>query len=111
MESNRTVASLILTLFLVSCVEHKTPMREEVPTLQPKQQSSTDTQKQYDFVQVKEMLSRNCTPCHEPGGKMYEKLPFDNPEVIRTHSEPILKRINKLEDKKLMEDWLSEPQH
>ena len=111
MESNQRLASLILSLFLANCIEHKTPVRDEASNLPPKQQSSTSTPKSYDFVEVKEMLSRNCTPCHEPGGKMYEKLPFDNPDVIRTHSEPILKRINKLEDKKLMEDWLSEPQH
>ena len=111
MKSNQRVASLILTLFLASCIEHKTPMRKELPTLQPKQHSSTASPKPYNFVEVKEMLSRNCTPCHEPGGKMYGKLPFDNADVVRMHSAPILKRINKPADKKLMEDWLSEPQH
>lgn len=62
------------------------------------------------FEPVKQMLSTNCSPCHNPGGKMYERLPFDNPEVVRTHSTPISGRLNKPEDKKLLEDWLSENQ-
>src|SRR5262245_677852 len=59
---------------------------------------------------VKVMLSTNCAPCHNPGGKMYERLPFDNPEIVRTNSTRISGRLNKPEDKKLLEDWLSEPQ-
>jgi hypothetical protein len=62
------------------------------------------------FEPVKQMLSNNCSPCHNPGGKMYERLPFDNPEVVRTHSMPISGRLKKPDDKKLLEDWLSEPQ-
>ena len=62
------------------------------------------------FEPVEQMLSTNCTPCHNPGGKMYASLPFDNPEIVRTHSTPISRRLNKPEDKKLLEDWLSEPQ-
>ena len=62
------------------------------------------------FEPVKQMLSSNCSPCHNPGGKMYERLPFDNPETVRAHSTRIAGRLNKPEDKKLLEDWLSEPQ-
>jgi len=62
------------------------------------------------FEPVKKMLSANCSPCHIPGGKMYERLPFDNAEIVRTHSAGIAGRLNKPENKKLLEDWLSEPQ-
>src|SRR5262245_23398078 len=62
------------------------------------------------FEPVKQMLSTNCSPCHNPGGKMYERLPFDDPKTVRAHSTPIKGRLNKPEDKKLLEDWLSEPQ-
>jgi hypothetical protein len=61
------------------------------------------------FAPVKQMLSTNCSPCHNPGGKMYDRLPFDNAEIVRTHSTGIEGRL-KPEDKKLLEDWLSEPQ-
>lgn len=62
------------------------------------------------FEPVKQMLSTNCSPCHNPGGKMYERLPFDDPKTVRAHSTGIAGRLNKPEDKKLLEDWLSEPQ-
>ena len=62
------------------------------------------------FQPVKQMLSTNCSPCHNPGGKMYERLPFDDPKTVRAHSTGIAGRLDKPEDKKLLEDWLSEPQ-
>lgn len=62
------------------------------------------------FEPVKLLLASNCSPCHVPGGKMYERLPFDNPETVRAHSTSIAGRLKKPEDKKLLEDWLSEPQ-
>ena len=31
---------------------------------------------------VRPVLQEHCAPCHEPGGKMYGRLPFDNPRVI-----------------------------
>lgn len=64
----------------------------------------------YPFEPVKLMLSSNCSPCHIPGGKMYDRLPFDDPETVRAHSTAISGRLKKPEDKKLLEDWLSEPQ-
>jgi hypothetical protein len=62
------------------------------------------------FQPVKQMLSTNCSPCHNPGGKMYERLPFDDPKTVRAHSTGIAGRLDKPEDKKLLEEWLSEPQ-
>ena len=60
-----------------------------------------------DFKPVGEMLGRSCTPCHNPGGKMYATLPFDNPEIVSSHGESILGRIKAPEDHKLLEDWLA----
>jgi hypothetical protein len=64
----------------------------------------------HGFDPVKQMLSTNCSPCHIPGGKMYERLPFDDPQTVRAHAARISGRLNKPEDKELLEDWLSEPQ-
>ena len=43
------------------------------------------------------ILKANCSPCHFKGGKLYEKLPFDQPSTIINHSEGILKRIKNEE--------------
>ena len=56
---------------------------------------------------VRPILRERCAPCHEPGGKMYERLPFDNPQTIATHPEGVLKRL-KGEDRAAVEKWLAE---
>jgi hypothetical protein len=60
-----------------------------------------------DFKPVGEMLGRSCAPCHNPGGKMYATLPFDNPEIVSSHGQSILVRIKAAEDHQLLEAWLA----
>jgi hypothetical protein len=52
------------------------------------------------------VLMRKCAPCHEPGGQMYGKLPFDKPDVVSSHPEGILKRL-KGDDRQAVADWLA----
>ena len=56
---------------------------------------------------VRPILLEQCAPCHEPGGVMYEKLPFDHPEVIASHSTGVLKRIKTPEERAAIERWLA----
>jgi hypothetical protein len=52
-----------------------------------------------DFkTQIQPILQKNCTPCHFPGGKMYDKMPFDKGETIIGHKSGILKRFKKEEE-------------
>jgi len=55
---------------------------------------------------VRPILAVKCAPCHEPGGKMYERLPFDDARVVSSHSEGILRRL-KGEDREALERWLA----
>jgi hypothetical protein len=55
---------------------------------------------------IRPLLARTCTPCHVPGGKMYERLPFDNPDVVRSNQASILKRLKVPEDRQALESWL-----
>jgi len=55
---------------------------------------------------VRPVLARTCTPCHEPGGKMYAPMPFDQPDVVRTHEAGILRRL-KGADREAVERWLA----
>jgi hypothetical protein len=59
------------------------------------------------FDPVRILLANRCAPCHIPGGKMYERLPWDNPEVVKAHKDGILRRLKTPEDKKILEDWLA----
>jgi len=57
---------------------------------------------------VKPLLARTCTPCHVPGGRMYERMPFDRPEVVLSHKEGVLRRMKDPEDRQLMERWFTQ---
>ena len=55
---------------------------------------------------VRPMLAQKCAPCHEPGGKLYEKLPFDNPTVVAEHAPGMMKRL-KGDDRTILEAWVA----
>jgi len=54
---------------------------------------------------VRPILVARCAPCHEAGGKMYERLPFDRAETIASHREGVLRRL-KGDDRAAVERWL-----
>jgi hypothetical protein len=55
---------------------------------------------------IRPMLARRCTPCHVPGGKMYDKLPFDDAEVVRSHRPGVVRRLKDPEEKRAFEAWV-----
>jgi mono/diheme cytochrome c family protein len=55
---------------------------------------------------VRPILSARCGQCHDPGGRMYARLPFDDPQVISSHSAGVLRRL-KGEDRAAVETWLA----
>jgi hypothetical protein len=55
---------------------------------------------------VRPIVKEHCTPCHEPGGKMYGRLPFDDPKVLSSHSEGVLRRL-KGDDKESFQRWIA----
>src|SRR5258706_9812277 len=55
---------------------------------------------------VRPILKTHCAPCHEPGGRLYDRLPFDNSRVVSSHSPGILRRL-KGEDRAALEQWLA----
>lgn len=54
---------------------------------------------------VRPILSTRCAPCHEPGGKMYARLPFDDAQTVSTNSTAILRRL-KGDDRAALERWI-----
>jgi hypothetical protein len=56
--------------------------------------------------QVQPIFIKNCSPCHFPGGKMYEKLPFDKDTTIINHRAAILKRIKNEEENTLLKNFI-----
>ncbi len=56
---------------------------------------------------VQPLLARTCTPCHVPGGRMYDRLPFDDPDTVRANKDGILRRLKAPEDREVLERWLA----
>ena len=55
---------------------------------------------------VRPILRERCAPCHEPGGKMYARLPFDDRDVVAAHRDGVLRRL-KGADREAVEKWLA----
>lgn len=72
------------------------------PTPAPRASSTPDLFQ----TTVRPVLLAHCAPCHEPGGKMYERLPFENPTVVADHRAGVLRRL-KGEDREAVEKWLA----
>lgn len=58
-------------------------------------------------AEVAPLLARRCDPCHNPGGKMYSSLPFDDPATVASHPEGILKRLKEPAEHALVERWIA----
>jgi hypothetical protein len=43
------------------------------------------------------ILQTKCSPCHFTGGKMYAKMPFDNPQTIQDHPDGVIRRFKEPE--------------
>jgi len=62
-----------------------------------------------DFeTQIEPILKTKCQNCHFKGGKVYDKLPFDRPETIRTLGTKLFSRIQDENDRRLIRDFLAQ---
>ena len=62
-----------------------------------------------DFpTQIKPMLEARCQPCHFSGGKVYNKMPFDRPETIKTMGTKLFTRIKDENERRLIRDFLAQ---
>jgi len=85
----------------------------ETPTSVPDQTAretsvAAPTPREASFAaSVRPILLNHCAPCHEPGGKMYDRLPFDRAETIASHREGVLRRIKAEDERAAIEKWLA----
>lgn len=62
-----------------------------------------------DFpTQIRPILEARCQPCHFNGGKVYQRMPFDRPETIKTLGTKLLTRIKDENERLLMRDFLAQ---
>jgi len=72
-------------------------------------ENSTSTSAKVDFTtQVRPMLQSRCQPCHFSGGVMYQRLPFDRPETIKTLGEKLFTRIKDENERRIIREFLAQ---
>ena len=81
-------------LWILSCGSQPQTANLPVSTLIAEQPSDTSLTVNFE-KDVLPILKSNCNPCHFPGGKMYETMPFDQATTLTGHAEGILKRFKK----------------
>jgi hypothetical protein len=90
------LGSLAVILILASCLLATSPAPQ--PKTQP-----------VDFqTQIRPILEKRCQPCHFTGGKMYEKMPFDRPQTIRTLGEKMFTRIKDPKEQAILRVFLAQ---
>jgi hypothetical protein len=71
--------------------------------------SPASTSSKIDFAtQIQPILQAHCQPCHFAGGKMYERLPFDRPETIKTLGTKLFSRIEDEKEKQAIREFLAQ---
>ena len=85
-------------------------MYDESPDkTEPPKKEKKCIQAEIDFKTViQPIMQKRCSPCHFPGGKMYERLPFDTASTILMKSESILKRIKDEAENKLLREFVEQ---
>jgi hypothetical protein len=108
-----TLSCCLLLLFLVSAGSFagapggRERQCSKDPGAPPSKDAGTPPSKDAVFEsEIRPILVAHCAPCHEPGGKMYARLPFDDPAVLSSHEPGVKKRL-KGDDLKAFERWLA----
>ncbi len=72
--------------------------------------SFASTARKPDFeTEIKPIFQTRCQPCHFPGGKVYDKMPFDKPETITRLGKKLFTRIKDEKEQRLISEFLAQP--
>ena len=81
-----------------------TPAPTETPTAAP----SPTAPRRVSFTDDIRPILAPCQPCHFPGGKVYDRLPFDRPETVRTLGTKLFTRIKDEEQQQVIRTFLAQ---
>jgi len=74
----------------------------------PVTESATAPAKVDFTTQIRPLLEAKCQPCHFNGGKVYQRMPFDRPETIKTLGTKLFTRIKDENERRLIRDFLAQ---
>ena len=67
---------------------------------------STNTKPDFE-KEIKPIFQSRCMPCHFQGGKVYDKLPFDQPETIVRLGTKLFTRIKDEQQRAVIRAFLA----
>jgi len=85
----------------------KQPPSHSISFSGEKKVSTTASSANFD-QDIKPIFEKHCNPCHFPGGKMYERLPFDQALTIIKNEQGILRRIKDTDEVKIIREFVEE---
>ncbi|HEV8429113.1 MAG TPA: hypothetical protein VGQ41_14525 [Pyrinomonadaceae bacterium] len=109
MQTIRFVVLLVLSASSYSC-SRTSRITLLTPTASAQERRTVSaTSAKVDFAsQIEPLLKAKCKSCHFSGGKVYDKLPFDRPETIKTLGTKLFTRIHDENERKLIREFLSQ---
>ena len=82
------------------------PVRAEVQAAT----TPTPAESRVDFARdLQPIMASRCQPCHFPGGKMYDRYPFDRAATIRALGTKLFTRIKAEDEQALIRRFLAQP--
>lgn len=100
---------IALLVVLTGCAHSGAP-RAAAPDASPRSEpGAAAVQANVAFSRdIRPILESRCQPGHFPGGKMYERLPFDQAATIRTLGPKLFTRIKTEDEQALFRRFLAQ---
>jgi hypothetical protein len=102
----------LVSLLLAGC--SPSPVRKSVAPPLPEPAAVSPAQPPaaspgVDFARdIRPILEARCQPCHFPGGKMYDRLPFDRAQTIRDLGPKLFTRIKTPDEQATIRQFLAQ---
>jgi len=112
MRTGALIFAFVLTLACCLCFRAQlNALTAELPPVETCElkSSSAPASTKVDFAtQIKPIFEAKCQPCHFNGGTMYQSLPFDRPETIKTLGTKLFTRIKDEDNRRLIREFLAQ---
>src|SRR5437016_8461287 len=109
MRAGVLILVMVLTISVGSCGRSKGNASLVAPSMVVTFFSSSTNPKPDFEKAIKPIFQSRCMPCHFQGGKVYDKLPFDQPETIKKLGTKLFTRIKDEKEKRLIREFLAQP--
>ena len=90
----------LAVFFALHSDDHSATVRETTSAASP-------AKRDFD-KEIKPIFQSRCQPCHFQGGKVYDRLPFDNAATITRLGTKLFTRIKDEKEQKLIREFLAQ---